>query len=135
MTGEFAGYIYGIVKPVRIGIFIHADSFTGIRLGFGKHIEYLDEDSITIIYKVFYILEIIYIFTVVAIKISLSMLIYRLFRVHLSARIISISLIALTACYLVAAVSITCSLCGIRVYRKTNPMAVAHNHHPSMQSY
>lgn len=65
----------------------------------------LSVDSIATIYKVFYVLEILYMFTVVAVKISLSVMIYRIFHVDRSIRIISIILIVLTVCYLFVAVS------------------------------
>lgn len=67
--------------------------------------ETLSVNSIATIYKVFYILEILYMFTVVSAKISLSMVIYRIFHVHRSTRIISVILIGLTVCYLIVAVS------------------------------
>ncbi|KAF5873031.1 putative integral membrane protein [Botrytis fragariae] len=93
LTGELAGYLYSI------------------KLGFGKHMETLSVTSITTIYKVFYILEILYMFTVVAAKISLSMMIYRIFHADRSTRIISIILIVLTVCYLVVALGVTIFQC------------------------
>ncbi|TGO61187.1 hypothetical protein BCON_0029g00280 [Botryotinia convoluta] len=93
LTGELAGYLYSI------------------KLGFGKHMETLSAISIITIYKVFYILEILYMFTVVAAKISLSMMIYRIFHVHRSIRIISMILIVLTVCYLVVAFGVTIFQC------------------------
>ncbi|TGO25324.1 hypothetical protein BPAE_0082g00070 [Botrytis paeoniae] len=93
LTGELAGYLYSI------------------KLGFGKHMETLSATSITTIYKVFYILEILYMFTVVAAKISLSMMIYRIFHVHRSIRTISMILIVLTVCYLVVALGVTIFQC------------------------
>ncbi|KAF7898496.1 hypothetical protein EAF00_004942 [Botryotinia globosa] len=93
LTGELAGYLYSI------------------KLGFGKHMGTLSVASIITIYKVFYILELLYMFTVVAAKISLSMLIYRIFHVHRSTRIISIILIVSTVCYLVVAFGVTIFQC------------------------
>ncbi|KAF7933542.1 uncharacterized protein EAE98_003251 [Botrytis deweyae] len=93
LTGELVGYLYSI------------------KLGFGKHMETLSVTSIATIYKVFYILEILYMFTVVAAKISLSMMIYRIFHVHRSVRKISMILIVLTVCYLVVALGITIFQC------------------------
>ncbi|TEY58787.1 hypothetical protein BOTCAL_0200g00150 [Botryotinia calthae] len=93
LTGELAGYIYSI------------------KLGFGKHMETLNVTSIATIYKVFYILEILYVFTVVAAKVSLSIMIYRLFHVYRSIRIICMILIVLTVCYLVVALGVTIFQC------------------------
>ncbi|ATZ53619.1 hypothetical protein BCIN_09g04280 [Botrytis cinerea B05.10] len=93
LTGELAGYLYSI------------------KLGFGKHMATLSVNSIATIYKVFYVLEILYLFTVVAVKISLSVMIYRIFHVDRSIKIISIILIVLTVCYLVVALGVTIFQC------------------------